>query len=559
MGAYMKFRYGKWINDIPEVIASGTYVLNPLTLPTHNCYRIESPYSPGEYFVVEYRKKSNAFENSLPGSGLLVYRINTERTSGNTDGPPDEVYIYRPNGTLSSNGNIEEAHYSAGVNRMVINDTTNPSSFLSSGSPGGLNIDDVGNADSTISFKVKIGTDSDSTFWRQTNGLDGSHKVPPIKALTFNTKGHIFAGTTRGAVFRSTNNGVSWNWANLRWYPMSVYALISSANGHAIVGASDGVYLFPDDNVSRPFMLMYVIDVTSFARNSSGHVFAGTSSNGTFRATDTDNGYYWNWKSIGLSGYYVSTLAINASGHIFAGTSSGVFRSTNNGDSWILVNNDSLNSFFNSFVFNLNGHIFAGNLRAGVSRSTDDGITWTQVNNGLTNTLVWSLVINSSGHIFAGTDGGGVFRSTNNGDSWMRVNTGLEDSVVYALALSPKGYLFAATYGASGGRLFRTVRSTTTSVNDISSVLPPIFSLEQNYPNPFNSTTSFEFQVSRFGFVNLKVYDVLGREVATVVSENLFPGRHKIEWNAHNLASGVYFYRLETNRVVKTKKLVLLR
>jgi M6 family metalloprotease-like protein len=152
MGAYMKWKYGTWISSIP-IISSGTYSLKPVTSQTNNCYRVNSPYSASEYFVLEYRKKTGTFENSIPGTGLLVYRINTLVT-GNASGPPDEVYIYRPNGTLTANGSPSSANYSSLVGRTKIDSTTNPSPFLSSGSQGGLIVSNIGNPDSTITFTV---------------------------------------------------------------------------------------------------------------------------------------------------------------------------------------------------------------------------------------------------------------------------------------------------------------------------------------------------------------------------------------------------------------------
>ena len=158
MGAYMKFRYTGWIASLPEITASGTYTLNPLTSPTGNAFKILSPYSASEYFVLEYRRRTGAFESSLDGQGLLVYRINAScGGAGNSYGPPDEVYLYRPNGTTSSDGNPASAHFGAGVERTSINDTTNPSSFLSGGAAGGLRLSNIGTAGATISFRVDIG------------------------------------------------------------------------------------------------------------------------------------------------------------------------------------------------------------------------------------------------------------------------------------------------------------------------------------------------------------------------------------------------------------------
>ncbi len=105
MGAYMKYQYGNWITSIPEITTSGTYALNPLTDVSDNCYKIQSPNTPSEYFVLEYRNEwMDVFEGSLPGSGLLVYRINEGQE--NKTGPLFEVYIYRPDGTLNARGDI---------------------------------------------------------------------------------------------------------------------------------------------------------------------------------------------------------------------------------------------------------------------------------------------------------------------------------------------------------------------------------------------------------------------------------------------------------------------
>jgi len=85
------------------------------------------------------------------------------------------------------------------------------------------------------------------------------------------------------------------------------------------------------------------------------------------------------------------------------------------------------------------------------------------------------------------------------------------------------------------------------------------FSLGQNYPNPFNPSTVFPFSLASRAFVSLRIYDVMGRIVATIVSGELPPGRYWREWNASDLASGSYFYRLQSNTLFETKKLLLLR
>lgn len=162
MGAYMKMQYGKWFNSITAITASGTYTLNPLTSSTNNAYKIASPNSSTEYFVLEYRKKTGTFESSLPNEGLLVYRVNTARRGkGNPDANYekqiyDELYIYRPGGTAEANGTPADAPFSAGSGRTAIDDDTDPASFLSDGSAGQLKISKIGTAGDTISFDVEL-------------------------------------------------------------------------------------------------------------------------------------------------------------------------------------------------------------------------------------------------------------------------------------------------------------------------------------------------------------------------------------------------------------------
>jgi len=97
-----------------------------------------------------------------------------------------------------------------------------------------------------------------------------------------------------------------------------------------------------------------------------------------------------------------------------------------------------------------------------------------------------------------------------------------------------------------------------TSVELISGA-PEEFNLEQNYPNPFNPATTIRFSIPASGLTTLKVYNILGNEVATLMNEDKSAGVYSVEFNASNLPSGVYMYSLQTGSAVLTKKMVLLR
>jgi len=107
--------------------------------------------------------------------------------------------------------------------------------------------------------------------------------------------------------------------------------------------------------------------------------------------------------------------------------------------------------------------------------------------------------------------------------------------------------------------LVHLVVTSLVSVRDLPSELPCEFSLQQNYPNPFNPTTNIRFQIGDYGFVSLKVFDLLGREVATLVSDRMHAGTYDVTFDAAGLASGAYFCRLQAGNRVQTRRLLLLR
>lgn len=158
MTAYMKYLYGRWIDRIPDIAQSGTYTLNQLESSTQNCFRIPSGKSHTEYYVVEYRQKNGMYDNILPAAGLLIYRINERQVGrGNANGPPDEIYIYRPAGSPSGNGAISLANFSTEAGRVNFNKATDPYPFISDGTSDEVSILNVGSASGgTMTFSVNI-------------------------------------------------------------------------------------------------------------------------------------------------------------------------------------------------------------------------------------------------------------------------------------------------------------------------------------------------------------------------------------------------------------------
>ena len=351
MGAYMKYKYAKWIASIPTISTPGRYFLHPVTSPSGNCYKIPSPYSSSEYFVVEYRKKATLFESKLPGEGMLVYRVNTAR-SGNANGPPDEIYIYRPGGSSTVNGSLGAAGFSQESGRGLINDNTDPPSFLSSGFPGGLNITAIGTRGDSIGFTLGI----------------------PIPAV-------ISAFT-------------------------------------AVAAHADSV----------------LVSWTTLAecRNKGFEVQSALRDTGLY--VTVNNGY------IPGSGTSVSP------------------------------------------------------------------------------------------HTYTFVD------RTNTGQRFYRLSEA--DST---------GEIFFSDH---------VLLQMPTAVNE---PVPTAYALSQNYPNPFNPSTSIRYEIAEGGHVLLAVYDVLGREVATLVNERKPAGTYTVQFSGSGLASGIYFCRLTAGTLMEIRKLVLER
>ena len=155
---FLKYKYIHWITNLPEINKSGVYSLKPMSQPSGNLFKIKSPFSRTEFFVLEYREKEGRYESSLPGTGLIVYRINTNVGSGNAAGPPDEIYIYRPGGSISEKGIIGSAALFP-PNRTSLNDKTNPGCFLwnnGQGGQGGLDLFNLHFAGDSIIFEINI-------------------------------------------------------------------------------------------------------------------------------------------------------------------------------------------------------------------------------------------------------------------------------------------------------------------------------------------------------------------------------------------------------------------
>jgi hypothetical protein len=101
--------------------------------------------------------------------------------------------------------------------------------------------------------------------------------------------------------------------------------------------------------------------------------------------------------------------------------------------------------------------------------------------------------------------------------------------------------------------------ATPNAVRENDGSVPTTFALEQNYPNPFNPSTTIRYALPNSAKVRLMIYDLLGREIATLVNEEQSAGWKEVEWNASAFSSGIYFYKIHANNFNETKKMVLMK
>lgn len=139
--------------------------------------------------------------------------------------------------------------------------------------------------------------------------------------------------------------------------------------------------------------------------------------------------------------------------------------------------------------------------------------------------------------------------------SWINKNQGFDGPTSVENLLIVNDYIYSSTEHS----IYRRLLSESTGINFISSEIPSNYSLFQNYPNPFNPSTNIKYQISKNSFVILKVYDLLGREISTLVNELQKAGVYEIQFSNSGLTSGIYFYRMQAGNYSETKKMVYIK
>lgn len=380
-----------------------------------------------------------------------------------------------------------------------------------------------------------------------------------LNNLTLLPYDRLYVGTYRGT-FKLAEDKVNWIKDS-----SLVGSFITSNNGDYFL-SNRKIYKSTDNGNawSTVFEPALSFSATSeLTQTTNGYIFSGGWEYGGVHGTgvsmiwrSVNNGVTWEAVYSNFGDKLIYTVVKSEEDILIAGGNDGqIIRSTDLGETWSSSNN-GVPSDASIVVIRVgtNGTIFAGTDNYGIFRSTNAGVSWSTANNGLNSVNIKSISINSVGRVFAGTPDG-VFVSNDNGDHWNSINIGLLDVSILSLLCDSLDYLYAATV-ATG--VYRSMYPTTPVENEFDKT-PSNYSLSQNYPNPFNPITTITFQFPEMEFVTLKVYDVLGREVATLVNGEKPAGSYAIEFNGTRFTSGIYFYQLKAGDYTETKKMILIK
>ncbi len=355
----------------------------------------------------------------------------------------------------------------------------------------------------------------------------------------------------RSSLFKSTDYGDSWQTINslsgvtkVKYHPFNpgvVFAVVSNSHGLA-----RGLYKSDDNGENWLFLGDIRPLPLSFDRKKPDLVYSfGYYNNSNWLASSSTNmGNDWRHSDFGLlqeDGYAQRIYFVEASPHdsnvVYCGQAGGY------------------------------------NGTGGLSKSTNGGLNWIQIDSTLPDNRksVKCILfdVNKKGRYYLGLtymgysgqptlySNGGLFLTENDGKTWKKI-FGSAVSYITADSSNPRNIFIGTRFG-----VLKIIDTVTVDVKEKELSQPETFALYQNYPNPFNPTTKIKFSVpagvgTRRG-VSLRVFDILGREVATLVNEEKPAGDYEVEFKASHLPSGIYFYKLSVGDFVETKKMILIR
>ncbi|MBS1494801.1 MAG: T9SS type A sorting domain-containing protein [Bacteroidetes bacterium] len=365
-----------------------------------------------------------------------------------------------------------------------------------------------------------------------------------------------------GAVFKTTDTGLNWSLQNIGNYKLTFANFINTLTGYVGGSGISTVNLFKTTTGGMqwdtiPYNFYSAITSIYFIDANTGFVTDG----GSYVFKTTNGGLNWSTTGIGHSAptknfdvHFVNSTTGFVLNNFYSGYpipgpgSTEIYKTTNTGETWNSLGFISAPSLSLKFVSENTGYINRGNIQ----KTTNGGLNWFAVLNTGDAREIRTLAPNT---VYVGS-----YKTTNGGTNWTFYNTKAQsiNSIQYLNELT--GFIA----GGNGAGILKTTDGgeIISSVYGIASnEIPDKFLLHQNYPNPFNPSTVIRYQLSVAGFITLKVFDLLGKEVAALVNEKQNAGSYAVDFNSaeFNLPSGIYFYTLNAGEFKETRKMVLVK
>jgi photosystem II stability/assembly factor-like uncharacterized protein len=363
-----------------------------------------------------------------------------------------------------------------------------------------------------------------------------------------------------GVIVRTTNAGNNWYMMNNPG-SLDLYAVkfTGSQTGYAAGAISSGGIIYKTTSAGQNWFLLSSgefagVAAMSWINDNSGYAACG---NGQVIKT-TNGGINWTAFSTGLTSIQSICFTDINTGYIVKGSpqTGSVSKTTNGGLNWFSLSPHGSRIYFTNPATGYLTDDF------GVYKTINSGQSWNYVSIP-SNIYTFKSIdfINENTGFICGMLGV-LYKTTNSGQSWLEQFSGTKNYLFAIDCIDENTSYIAGEFG--------TILKTTTggepmSIKPILSEVPNHFSLSQNYPNPFNPITKIKFDIppskGARGMINTKliIYDVLGREIAVLVNEQLSSGTYEVVWDGSEYPSEVYFYKLITNEFSETKKMVLIK
>jgi len=399
----------------------------------------------------------------------------------------------------------------------------------------------------------------------------------------------LFAAIAGDDLYKSNDGNISWSREGSSTSDDNVVAF--STSNPEIVGAADGKYFHKSTDGGDVFSNNYYSFMSCsdspcdsypeeilFKPNNENRIIVGTSGVDGVLSMSNNGGTQWGYIEFSTSAFVFDPADWN---NIYAGTKNegGVFKVEGVWGTSLNINNLTPSQG----IGNVNDIAVDKDSKLYVAAEDGlwnwDGSDWIKFD-GMPADNITAVLLDENedpANLYAGTENNGVYLSMDGGTSWSEFNNGLEKLSITKLAMSETNAkrIYA---GTMRGGVWST--DLVVGMDDEIAALPNDFILEQNYPNPFNPNTTIKYSIPSVMLnsfqhlksseipkqvrddnvnVQLKVYDILGREVATLVNEEQRPGYYEVEFNASQITSGIYFYQMRTANYSKTYKMILLK